>query len=209
MTPSPIAADESTRPAAGSQPRRWYHLHVVTCIAVVVVAGSFGVMCSFANISETGSLWTIESWPLSSSLPLRPSKQVQGNGPFILVTFIEAVAFGVLLSGTATFCELWLRQVNRKRFRLQSLFLLTAAVAVVLAFAKWDYSLEEQSFNLVGPVDYAPLFNDWTPVPFALPPLVSLASTIYTALLLATRLAGWSFRFVAGRFRRSAAGGNR
>lgn len=90
----------------------WHRLHLVTCLAMVIVAIGFGLTSYFHVSPKTD----IEAWPILATMSSRQ------DGAFFLVVIIDVLVAGMLIAGTAAFFERWLRNPSRARFRLQSLF---------------------------------------------------------------------------------------
>lgn len=105
----------------------WYRLHLVTCLAILVVTADL-VLIAGVDYSTPPFIWT--GWPLMS----------QGRTPTVAVAATNVLRGFTLLGSTAVFLELSLRRC-RVRIRLRTLFLMTAVVAAVLAFARWDWAL--------------------------------------------------------------------
>lgn len=185
----------------GGMKRRWYHLHLVTCLAIAIVAADLGLLID--SYDPTTMRFIPGWWPLTV---ITGPDTLAGDGTHMVVNLVVYV---FLLAGTAVFFELWSRRSRRFEIRLETVFILTAAIAAVLAFAKWDSRITDDA---PPPLWFAHVFftglHNFHPFRHSWPIYVSLGCSVFVAGWLSTRLAGWCFRFVSHRVRRSPTGGS-
>lgn len=206
--------------------RRWYHLHLVTCL----VTFGLGWLLAWLNLpsigfdSEPTPLW-FHGWPmrqwddewLRDNYSFETSGWVKENDS-IGATFWQRVNFRqaainipiclVLVISTAFASEQFLRRPVWQRFGLREAFLFVATISAVLAIWKWNRLVDggsprvllwqhgEPAATYLGLSDY--------PCSLSIPIYFAIACTIYTASWLAAHLADRCFRIAARRFRRSS-----
>lgn len=180
-----MSGDGTAKPDGGTK-RAWYHLHVVTVIVVITA--------TYLSLAPE-----IKWWPFLGYRVLEPLFDVN-----YATVALNACVHVVVLSGTVAALEGWLRSANKLRFRLTDVCRVVITLALVLTLARWDYSVSKSPHLGLRPigmdVKYVSISDNR--MSESLPLLFCIACTIHTA----TRLAGWCFRFVARRFRRSPGG---
>lgn len=156
--------------------RRWYHLHLATCASLMFLAVSF----------------------------------MQLNA-FEFDVLLNILTIAVIAVGEGAFLESHLFSSGTLRFSLSTVFAVLAVAAITCGLSTsstWGQG-ESSSLSVISVPDGEIMLGGRRPKmnwPFLVGVCFAIACTIYTALWLATRLAGWCFRFVSRWFNRPSGG---
>jgi hypothetical protein len=172
----------------------WYCLHFMTCLILLVLTSAL------VSRNQPGPDCGL-MWPL-----LHYEDQLPGShSAHFRVEVLNILASMMIVLCTALFLERWLRKPRVLRLRLRTAFALTAVIASMFAFRRWENSAANYNYKL--PSDwldhpaYLALIDDpwWISASI----YFGLACTLYTGGWLTTHFAGSCWTKLSSRTNRS------